>query len=243
MTQPIVLSIDKQANTTMGITTDRTNASSACAGRYVKLTVTGASAGWASLNEMKIYGVPVELSSVTPTPTPTPTTVTPTPTQKPGTPTPTQKPATPTPTPITTSTPTPTPGAATLLSQGKTASASAAQGSNPASAGNDGNTSTRWSATSTSYPQWWKVDLGASKSLTKVDIAWYSSSGRAYKYKIEVSTDDVTYTTKVDKTANTTNGDTSDSFAATGRYARITVTGCSSGAAYASFYECKVYGN
>jgi FlaG/FlaF family flagellin (archaellin) len=84
--------------------------------------------------------------------------------------------------------------------------------------------------------------LGAGKNLTRVDIAWYSSSNRAYKYKIEVSSDDVTYTTKIDKTGNTTYGDTSDSFAASGRYVRITVTGCTAGGAYASFYECKVYG-
>ena len=46
--------------------------------------------------------------------------------------------------------------------------------------------------------------------------------------------------TLVDKTGNTTNGDATDTFSATGRYVRITVTGASSG--YASFYECKVFG-
>ena len=131
----------------------------------------------------------------------------------------------------------------TLLSQGKPASASSSQGNNPAANANDGNTSTRWAATSTSYPQWWKVDLGAINNLTRVDITWYNGSSRAYKYKIEVSTDNSTFATKVDKTGNTTNGNTSDSFTATGRYVRITVTGCSSGAAYASANEIKVYGS
>ena len=143
-----------------------------------------------------------------------------------------------------TTTPTPTPpSGAGLLSQGKTASASSSQTGNGAANGNDGNTATRWAASASTYPQWWNVDLGASKNLTKVDISWYSSSSRSYKYKIEVSSDNTTFTTKVDKTGNTATGDTSDSFTATGRYVRITVTGCSSGSAYASASEFKVYGN
>ena len=131
----------------------------------------------------------------------------------------------------------------TLLSQGKPVTASSAQGNNRASAGNDGNTGTRWSASSNNFPQWWRVDLGAVNNLTRVNINWYSSSSRAYKYKIEVSSDDVTYATKIDKTSNTTTGNTSDSFTASGRYVRVTVTGCSSGAAYASAYEIQVYGS
>jgi hypothetical protein len=135
-----------------------------------------------------------------------------------------------------------TTAADTLLSQGKAATASSFQAGNEVAKGNDGSTSTRWSASSNSYPQWWKVDLSASCDLTRVDIAWYSSKGRAYKYKIEVSSNDSTYTTVIDKTGNTTKGDTSDSFTATARYVRITVTGCSAGSANASFYECEVYG-
>jgi hypothetical protein len=130
----------------------------------------------------------------------------------------------------------------TPLSQGKTASASTSQHANPASSANDGSLSTRWSAANGNYPQWWKVDLGASHSLTNAAINWYLSSSRYYQYKIETSPDDATYTTAVDKTGNTTVGDTSDNFNATARYVRVTVTfGSSSG--WASFWECKVYGN
>jgi len=50
--------------------------------------------------------------------------------------------------------------------------------------------------------------LGASHSLTNVTINWYLSSSRYYQYKIETSSDDVTYTTVVDKTGNTSFGDT-----------------------------------
>ncbi len=134
--------------------------------------------------------------------------------------------------------PPPPPG---IVSQYKVATASSEQ--SPAANANDGSLSTRWAAINGTYPQWWKVDLGASYNLTRTDVNWYSSSSRAYKYKIEVSADDITYTTVVDNTGNTTYGDTSDSFTAIGRYVRITVTGCTSGSAFASAYEIKVYGN
>ena len=133
---------------------------------------------------------------------------------------------------------TPPPG---VLSQGQPATASSVQSGNAVASGNDGNLSTRWSASGSTFPQWWRVDLGASHALTKATINWYNGASRAYKYKIEVSSDGTTYTTAVDKTGNTTNGDTTDTFSATARYVRITVTGSSSG--WASFYECTVYGN
>ncbi len=388
------LSIDRQNNTEMGITSDRTDAVHARTGRYVRITVTGSSAGWASFYEVKIFGV-AGGSAPTPTPTPTnpPATATPTPTGPPATatptptpaptpasgnlalnkpatassdenagtsasaavdgnagtrwssefsdpqwiyvdlgaayqinqvklnwetacasayqiqisnnatswttvwsttsgasgiitidftatsaryvrmygtaratgwgyslwecevygvtgptspptPTPTPPPATPTPTAGPTATPTPTPTAppgGTLLSQGRTATASSYQAGNEVAKGNDGNTSTRWAASSASFPQWWKVDLGAGHNLSIVDINWYNSSSRSYKYKIEVSSNDSTYTTVVDKTGNTVAGDTSDSFSATGRYVRITITGTSAG--WASAYEFRIYGN
>ena len=57
-----------------------------------------------------------------------------------------------------------------------------------------------------------------------------------------IGSDDATYTTVVDKTGNTTLGDTSDNLTATARYVRVTVTFASS-SGWASFSECKVYGN
>jgi beta-glucanase (GH16 family) len=149
---------------------------------------------------------------------------------------------TPTTTPPITPTPTPTaPPGGSLLSQGKAATASSFQAGNEVAKGNDGSTSTRWAASGATFPQWWKVDLGAGYNLSRVDINWYSSATRSFKYKIEVSTDNVTFTTVVDKTGNTATGNTSDSFSATGRYVRITITGASAG--WASAYEFKVYGN
>ncbi|MDB6019426.1 MAG: Glucan endo,3-beta-D-glucosidase [Pedosphaera sp.] len=132
-------------------------------------------------------------------------------------------------------------GTAVLLSQAKPVTASSSQSGNGAANGNDGSLATRWSANVSTFPDWWRVDLGASHTLTKATINWYSSNSRAYKYKIEVSSNDVNYTTVVDRTGNTTNGDTTDTFSATGRYVRVTVTGSSAG--WASFYECGIYGN
>lgn len=128
------------------------------------------------------------------------------------------------------------------ISQGKTATASSYQTGNEVAKGNDGNAASRWAAVDGTYPQWWKVDLGASYNLNKAVINWYNSSSRAYKYKIEVSSDNSTFTTVVDKTGNTTYGDTTDTFTATGkRYVRITVTGCTASGAFASAYEFKIY--
>jgi fibronectin type 3 domain-containing protein len=136
--------------------------------------------------------------------------------------------------------PPPPPG---LLSQGMPATASSVQSGNGIANGNDGSLSTRWTAATSSFPQWWRVDLGASFNLTNVTINWYNSGSRAYKYRIETSSDDSNYATAVDRTGNTTFGDTSDSLNATARYLRVTVTGCTASGAFASFYECKVYGN
>ena len=137
--------------------------------------------------------------------------------------------------------PTSTPSAG-LLSQGKAATASSFQTGNGVSNGNDGSLTTRWTASGATFPQWWRVDLGASHSLTQAVTDWYNASTRSYQYKIEVSSDDVTYTTVVNQTARTATGNSTDNFSATGRYVRITVTGSGSSGGWASFYEFQVYG-
>jgi fibronectin type 3 domain-containing protein len=138
---------------------------------------------------------------------------------------------------------TPTGGGPVLLSQAKTATASSFQTGNNVAYGNDGILTNRWAANGPSMPQWWRVDLGASHTLTSVTIDWYNSASRYYQYKIETSSDDVNYTTAVDKTGNTTFGNTTDNFSATNRYVRITVTFTSQTNGYASFNEAQVYGN
>ena len=72
-------------------------------------------------------------------------------------------------------------------------------------------------------------------------VMW-EQSGKAYKYKIETSNDNVNWTLKADKTSNTnTDQVQNDVFYDTARYVRITVTGLPSGA-WASFYDFKVLG-
>jgi len=70
----------------------------------------------------------------------------------------------------------------------------------------------------------------------------WQTNGVVYKYKIEVSSNGSTWTQVVDKTNNTSTNQTQiDTFSASGRYVRITVTGLQSGSS-ASFYELQVLG-
>ncbi len=175
----------------------------------------------------------------TPTPTRTPTRTN-TPTGPTATPTRTNTPGGPTATP----TRTPTSGGVTNLALGKTASADSSQSANPAANGNDGSASTRWCAANGNTGHWWKVDLGSTRSLTGSEVMW-EFSGRVYKYRVEVSNDNTTWTTVVDKTNNTSTTQTqNDPFTASARYVRITVTGLpTSPVTWASFFEFRVFGS
>jgi xylan 1,4-beta-xylosidase len=101
--------------------------------------------------------------------------------------------------------------------------------------------STRWCACDGNTGHWWKVDLGANYDLTGTQVTW-ENAGLAYKYRIETSANNTTWSTAVDKTANTSTSQTqADNFTASGvRYVRITVTGLPSGK-WASFYDFKVF--
>jgi hypothetical protein len=132
----------------------------------------------------------------------------------------------------------------TLLSQGKAAIASSIQGAGfEANKALDGDLGTRWSTSGPIYPSWWRVDLGTNCNVSSVTTDWYGIPGRSYQYKIEVSTNDVNYVTVLDQTGNTLKANTTDTFTATGRYVRITVTGTTQVNGNPSFYECLVYGS
>jgi hypothetical protein len=128
------------------------------------------------------------------------------------------------------------------LSLGQPATASSFQAGNAVTNGNDGNAATRWTASNSTMPQWWQVDLGASRNITGVGIDWFNSSTRGYGYQIAVSSDNTNFTTVVDKSTNTQFGNTLDSVSASARYVRITVTSCTVAGGFAAFYECNVYG-
>ncbi|MBN1312985.1 MAG: discoidin domain-containing protein [Anaerolineae bacterium] len=151
---------------------------------------------------------------------------------------------TPTPTDTATPTETPTPIPVSNLALGQPATASSVEAGNPVEAGNDGNISTRWCAVDETMPQWWAVDLGASYNLVGTEVMW-EFDGRVYQYFIEVSPDNASWTTVVDKTGNTSTSQVqTDNFTATARYVRITVVWApTSPTTWASFYEFRVFGN
>ncbi|WKL01949.1 discoidin domain-containing protein [Paenibacillus amylolyticus] len=117
-----------------------------------------------------------------------------------------------------------------LLSQGKLATAQTATGTNPASYANDGNYQTEWVGTGSSWPHWWKVDLGSVQQLNNVQNLLVDAKGSEgfYKYKIETSTDNVNWTVALDRTNNTSYGFTSDHLSSTvARYVRINMQNAS----------------
>lgn len=104
----------------------------------------------------------------------------------------------------------------------------------------DGSTATRWCANDGSTGHWLKVDLGSTRSLTGTRIAWELDKTN-YRYKIEGSTDNSTWTTVVDSAATTSTSQVQAvTFRAQARYVRVTVTGLPSGA-WASVRSLEIY--
>lgn len=106
----------------------------------------------------------------------------------------------------------------------------------------DGDLSTRWAqGLGLPDPSWIQVDLGASYDVNGAITTFEKASG--YKYRIEVSPDEVHWKTLADHTAaNTT---TATDYAHTddpvaGRFVRLTVTGSSGNGG--SIYDFQVYG-
>ncbi|BFV56518.1 hypothetical protein KCMC57_up16220 [Kitasatospora sp. CMC57] len=128
------------------------------------------------------------------------------------------------------------------IAAGRTATASSEETSrgNTAAMAVDGSTATRWTASDGTTGQWLKVDLGSQRSLTGTRVVW-ESAGTNYRYRIEGSTDNATWSTLADLTATTGTGQVQVSvFRAQARYVRVTVTGLPSGA-WASIRSLEVY--
>ncbi len=127
----------------------------------------------------------------------------------------------------------------TLLSQGKTATASSTENAGtPASAAVDGDTGTRWSSAA-SDPQWLQVDLGATDAITSVTLNWETAYGTAFK--IQVS-DNATSWTDVYSTTTGTGGTQHLTVNGSGRYVRMYGTARANGYGY-SLWEFQVYGS
>jgi hypothetical protein len=81
--------------------------------------------------------------------------------------------------------------------------------------------------------------LGAAKKLTKVRISWETDG--PYRYMIETSTDDRSWSRAADRTKNATSASvTEDAIDATARYVRVTIEGAPANA-WASIFEVEVY--
>jgi hypothetical protein len=61
----------------------------------------------------------------------------------------------------------------------------------------DTDSSSRWAATDNIYPQWFKLDLGAVKTISKVRTIFYQYWAREYSCDIQASVDDASYGTVV----------------------------------------------
>ena len=126
-----------------------------------------------------------------------------------------------------------------LLSQGRPATASSVEG-NDVTAANavDGNAGTRWSS-QFSDPQWLRVDLGATATITSVVLRWETAYGRSYQ--IQTSPDGSTWTT-VHTTSNGTGGTETLTVTGSGRYVRMYGTARGTGYGY-SLWEFQVFGS
>jgi rhamnogalacturonyl hydrolase YesR len=88
----------------------------------------------------------------------------------------------------------------------------------------DGDVTTRWSVSG--FPQSVTIDLGSNKSLSNAKLVPYLD--RAYRYRVQTSTDNTHWTTVIDRTTNTATGSRLDAFttgAVSARYVRLTVVG------------------
>jgi alpha-L-fucosidase len=106
-----------------------------------------------------------------------------------------------------------------------TATASSQETANTADMAIDGSTTTRWSANDGDTGHWLTVDLGSTTSLTGTRIAW-EHDGRNYRYRIEGSTDNATWSTLADLTDTTSTSQVQTAaFSGEARHVRVTVTG------------------
>ncbi|MFI8964695.1 discoidin domain-containing protein [Streptomyces sp. NPDC053493] len=127
-----------------------------------------------------------------------------------------------------------------LLSRGKPATSSSVEddGLGPENAF-DGDPATRWASAEGSDPQWLRVDLGATASVSRVRLSWEAAYAKAYR--VEISADGATWTRLATETAG--NGGTDDWTGLTGKGRYVRVYGTARGTSYGySLYEAEVYG-
>ncbi|MFF8275988.1 glycosyl hydrolase family 8 [Streptomyces lateritius] len=128
----------------------------------------------------------------------------------------------------------------TLVSAGKPATTSSIEGSGfEAALAVDANTATRWASAEGVDPQWVRIDLGATHTISRVKLNWEAAYARTYR--IQTSADGSTWTDVYSTTAG--DGAVDDlTVSGSGRYVRM--YGTSRGTPYGySLWEFEVYGS
>src|SRR5262245_1106468 len=128
-------------------------------------------------------------------------------------------------------------GAGALLSQGRPAVASSAEGPFVAANAVDGVAGTRWGSAFTNN-EWIYVDLGSTATISRVVLNWEAAYGSGYQ--IQVSNNATTWTTIF--TTTTGNGAIDDlTVSGSGRYVRMFGTARATQWGY-SLFEFQVFG-
>ncbi|MGW0940207.1 discoidin domain-containing protein [Streptomyces sp. NPDC002666] len=132
----------------------------------------------------------------------------------------------------------PASAAPSLLSQGRTVTASSQENyGTPATSAVDGDNGTRWSS-ATADPQWIKVDLGSTASVSQIALKWETAYAKGYR--IEFSTDDSTWSTAY-STTTSPGGTETLNVSGNARYVRLTGTTRATQYGY-SLWEFQVFG-
>lgn len=130
-------------------------------------------------------------------------------------------------------------GTSSVLSQGKTATASSVTGNNTAALAVDGSTGTRWESAQGVDPQWLQVDLGGTRAIDKVVLNWETAAAKSYL--IQTSDDGSTWTTLY-TTTTSTGGVQTLNITGRGRYVRMNGTARTTQYGY-SLWEFQVFGS
>jgi beta-glucosidase len=131
----------------------------------------------------------------------------------------------------------PPPPGGTPISQFKQVTASSFEGGNAPAAALDGRTTTRWSS-QFSDPQWLRVDLGGTATISSVVLNWETAYATAFQ--IQTSADGNAWT-DIYSTITGTGGNQTLNITGTGRYIRLNGTARATGYGY-SLWEFQVFG-
>ncbi|WP_040950092.1 family 43 glycosylhydrolase [Gorillibacterium massiliense] len=88
----------------------------------------------------------------------------------------------------------------------------------------DDNFSTMWKAASNSYPQWLQIDLGAVCEIGQIATI-FEYLTESYTYKIELSSDGMTWPAVIDRSMNSATGIMVDAIEDRARYVKLTIFG------------------